>query len=426
MRFRSARAEVDEPSESGFTILELVVALGLLAFVMTALAGAFYSAAGVAVSNNLRTQATGVATRVLEAYRAIPYAELGFYTDQGVSPKCDTTAASLDTVILGPTTPDTDADGDKDPSVVPTEPLTVPGDDTSFTVTRCVVWADAPGTDPAVPDYKRTRVDVSWVDSRQVTRKMSQQSIVYPGGLNTTATVVTAIPGCSPNQPGPAGVVAPSDTAKFDQLDVTWTYSAAPNPHHFGVQWDKTGSFTSPLGEIPTGDGDARSISLTGLAGGTKYFARVIAYCDAGESLASTGSTAGNATTHPDPSTICSVGPLNAATNGSPSSDKKLYVRSNGKWGVDITVSVNTTAACAGSFEVEMRGPNGATTLRESATLNGSGLREKTLNTSNKSYPVGTYALTLLRGGIAQPGGRTFQVCAYPQPVNVDWTTSAC
>src|SRR6476661_2538716 len=91
-------------SEAGFTIIELVVALAVLAMVMVPLCGVFWGAmrtAGVAAH---RTDGSSIASREIEGMRAVPYAQVGFYADQNPA-----SYLSFTTVSLGATSPSSGA-----------------------------------------------------------------------------------------------------------------------------------------------------------------------------------------------------------------------------------------------------------------------------------------------------------------------------
>ena len=68
--------------EEGFTIVEMMVALSLLAVAMVALSGVFFGGLKAASATSNRTAAVALATRETEAIRAVPYDEIGFYDDQ--------------------------------------------------------------------------------------------------------------------------------------------------------------------------------------------------------------------------------------------------------------------------------------------------------------------------------------------------------
>ena len=110
------RGAQQDTAEDGFTIVELVVSLAVLAVVMAPLAGVFWSAMRTAGVASHRTDGSSVASREIEAMRAIPYAQVGFYADQ---PGYATTFEGFTTVLLGSTSP---SSGTLVPQVQPLTP----------------------------------------------------------------------------------------------------------------------------------------------------------------------------------------------------------------------------------------------------------------------------------------------------------------
>src|SRR4051812_49527529 len=89
-------------SESGFTIVEIVVAMAVLAMVMAPLASVFWSAMRTAGAAAHRTDGSSIASREIEGMRAVPYSQVGFFADQ---PGVAATFEGLTTVSLGGTSP---------------------------------------------------------------------------------------------------------------------------------------------------------------------------------------------------------------------------------------------------------------------------------------------------------------------------------
>src|SRR3712207_1960922 len=70
-------------AEDGFTIVESVVALGLIFMVLVGLLGTLASASKGIVTARQRNQATGLANQVLETARATSYALVGLNSTDG-------------------------------------------------------------------------------------------------------------------------------------------------------------------------------------------------------------------------------------------------------------------------------------------------------------------------------------------------------
>src|SRR4051794_4388199 len=95
--------------EGGFTIIELVAALGILSIVAASLAGVFWSAIRTAGNATHRSDAAAIASREIESMRSFRYADIGFYADQAPGYAATftdpDTGQVLNTVTLGTTTP---------------------------------------------------------------------------------------------------------------------------------------------------------------------------------------------------------------------------------------------------------------------------------------------------------------------------------
>src|SRR4051812_23575638 len=187
---RSSRARIRRrraTGEGGFTLLEMVAALTVLSIGVLATTQVFLGSLKTAGLGEARTQATAIATREVEALRAVPYATLGF--------AAGTTSAQFegaDTVFVTGGT----AVATSGPEVVDGQP---------FGIARYIVWA-ANGSTPHA--YKRVVSVVSWSDEAG-THTVRQDDAVYPGGLGPVASTTTAPTTTTPGSPGaPSGLIA--------------------------------------------------------------------------------------------------------------------------------------------------------------------------------------------------------------------------
>ena len=71
------RADGDR-ADSGFTVVELIVALSIMAIVMAGLAPALDAALQTASIGNRRTAANGLATAAIEQMRSVSYPTVGY------------------------------------------------------------------------------------------------------------------------------------------------------------------------------------------------------------------------------------------------------------------------------------------------------------------------------------------------------------
>lgn len=162
--------EAEEPvsRESGFTILEVVIAMTIFAIVLTGLATSTALGLRIVSASNGRQIASQLATKELEQLRRAAYTSIGLTVAPSLvagsldsqlsgSPPTDfaVPGAGTEPLVLGGTVAHTDtlADG------VTLKPTPVEG--FSFTITRYVTWVDDP--DLSGPqNYKRVTIAVEW------------------------------------------------------------------------------------------------------------------------------------------------------------------------------------------------------------------------------------------------------------------------
>src|SRR4051812_17284833 len=91
-----------ETGDAGFTIIEMCVAMTILAIVAAGMSGVFWSAIRAAATASHRTDAAAIASREIESIRAVPYSQIGMYGDQtGYA----STFEAYSTVTLASSTP---------------------------------------------------------------------------------------------------------------------------------------------------------------------------------------------------------------------------------------------------------------------------------------------------------------------------------
>ena len=104
-RMRFERGTGKTGGEEGFTIVEVVISIAVLAMVSAPLAGAFWAAIRTAGVAGHRTDGSSIASREIEGMRAVPYAQVGFYADQPGYAAMSPTFEGFTTVSLGATSP---------------------------------------------------------------------------------------------------------------------------------------------------------------------------------------------------------------------------------------------------------------------------------------------------------------------------------
>jgi type II secretory pathway pseudopilin PulG len=358
--------------DEGFTIVELVIAMGLLAIISASMAGVFYGAIRTAGAAAHRTDAASIAGREIESMRAVGYGSVGFYQDQtsypgnGSQQWTDPADGNKYAVVtLGATTPagapsqiqpvspDPNAASAfvPDPNPANANPIVQGG--VSYTVQRYVVWVDAKDAVTSYDlAYKRLTVIVSWTD--QVgPHQVRQDSLLYPGGQGkyqgpkgvagstTTTTTTPAAPAAPVLAPIPAPTVA-------GQLVLTWAAGTGGAPvTSQTIEYATDVNFTTvtPINnQSPT----ETTYTLSGLAASTTYFVRIVAY--AGTSAASNVQSQ----TTLAPPAPCTLGPLSVTGQTSLSTTGTILAAGN-KMSENLLLTWSTTGAsspCGHTFEV--------------------------------------------------------------------------
>ncbi len=181
-RLRAVRAD-----ERGFTLVEMMVAIVLLAIILTALMTVIISSLTAMQLDEQQVRATHLAQEELERLRAIEWDCVGF---DATDPDYVGTYNGNPTVTL-------DAAECSDTTIAPDpSPRVRPVDGIDYTVTPHVYWIDDPEDDPAAgpdpdpQDYKEFAVDVNWT--------VRGQTYTYSNTTTRVPTVeevpITALP----------------------------------------------------------------------------------------------------------------------------------------------------------------------------------------------------------------------------------------
>lgn len=322
-------------TDEGFTIIEVVASLGIIAVAFAALTTVFWAGLRTAGVSSVRSRGVAVATRETEAIRAIPYAEVGFYADQT---DYEATFESAPTVTLAPLTPATVT-----PRLQPTGTVTV--GPVTFDVRRHITLVEArDSTTTFSLAYKKTTVLVTWTDDGGG-HTIRQDSIVYPGALGPlTSTTTTAAP--SPAVPPTAPVLSPPTPVSESQIDLVWAAGGGGGAvDHFVVERATNSTFTAGFVSSPNQPASATSYQVTGLAPSTTYWFRIRAYESTGLNAASNELSA---TTHASSSTTCSVASI-SVTGQTSLSTTKTYLKNNGKMDENLSLSIAASAGCNGT-----------------------------------------------------------------------------
>lgn len=404
--------------DPGFTLIEMVVAVVIIAIAMMAVAEVFVSGVAAAGSSSRYSDAVAVATHELEAMRAVPYSQLGFYGDQ---PGYQATWNGQQTVEIAPATP-----AGVTPAVDPTGTDTVAG--TSYSVNRYVVWDDAASTSPPttwLQAYKGVAVSVAWGGTGG--GSIQQSSIVYPGGLGpytgpggTTTTSTTSVLQEAPATPSVA-LAVPSAPAGQSEIDVTWTEPVTGGPvSSFVVLWAPTADLPSGWVQSPSqpyAGNIAYTYQVQDLAPATGYTFEVSAFGPGG----TTTSPPATATTLPTTSSGCTYTDLTVSgASGASYSAFKTYLNKDGSMSEALDLAVNVGGSCtpAPTITVEATAPSGGADPGSPYGMTGVGGSWTGSVQPTGTWQLGTHAFGLLVDGSAPSPAVTysFLVCAWTPP----------
>ncbi len=433
MRYTRVRARARD-REAGFTIIELSVALGLLAVVASALAGVFWSAVRTASVANHRTEAAAIASREIEAMRSVPYASVGFYGDEtGYSSTFESHATvtlalstpSGTTPLIQPQTPDPSAAAGFAPDPDPANASPIVQSNVQYTVRRYIVWVNATDTSTTFTDaYKRLTVVTSWSDAVGP-HSARQDSLLYPGGQGTYAgsasATTTSTPPTTvspvPTTPVLAAPAVPADPAGRTEIDLTWAQPAGgATIVSFTVQYSTSSTFpsgsTNAIAGIP---GNSTTYPVTALASSTTYWFRVVA--NAATQTAT--SNAVSATTLAQPAPACTLGPI-IVTGTSTSSTTGTILKKHGnrsEMSENLTLGFSTTGTCTHAYNVKAVDPAGIADQGSPYALsaNGSGSYSgSVLSLGQQGWSVGVHTFTIwdITSNAATAAVKTFTVCA--------------
>lgn len=422
--------------DRGFTLLEMMIAVLIIAVVFTPLASVFWSGLRTADASTHRTSGFSIASKEIEALHAVPYAQLGFYSDQTPAQWQYTTTVILGSCSTTCTPPFT-------PLVKPT--ATTVSEGLTYHIARYVYWDDAiaatppadstPSTTVDSQAYKGVTVVVSWTD--QVgSHSVQQDSIIYPGGQGTyqgpgsgTTTTTTAPPVSAPAAPAAVAPVAPQPAAApatdGQEIDVTISPgTGGGTAQAFYLQYSTSSTFAvdQPVGEIDQPVMANTLVQVQGLAPQTAYYFRAYALNTVGQSPYSPiqgPDTTPAATTTPS---ACTLGSFTISTVEA----GKTYLSSDNTMSEDVGLSLNVSGGCSQPITVASIAPGGTPDAGSQYTLTQStagGQWGTTIPSLSSAWAVGTHNLTVYVGGTSQTVSDGLLVCAYGSGTSLEPTS---
>ncbi len=385
--------------EGGFTLIELMAALTVLAIGIVSTASVILSSLDVGSQGNTRARAVALATREADSLRAVPYERLGFASTQ---PGYVATFENGTTVQAAA------------PIVTPEGPDQVSGG-RSFAIRRHIVWADSATSSGTTytQAYKRVVVLVSW-DDRSGGHQARQDTLVYPGGLGAytgpqgSATTTTTIASGSPAAPGSVTATVPTGAAGASTVSLSWVPASSSTPAvaTWVIQYSTTSGFTENVVQVTDSQPAANpSFEITGLSGATTYWFRVAARSSSGE--LSGWAYSNQVSTSASAVTDCQLGAATITPSGiKRASAKSTYLRND----ASISVNTNATSSCTGLYL--SYSPTAGSPATVYLTQSSGGLWTGTVDGDTTSWDTGNHPIDV-RSAATVLGTVTLTVCVH-------------
>jgi prepilin-type N-terminal cleavage/methylation domain-containing protein len=330
--------------DDGFTLVEMVVALLILAIVMSAFGPTFIGMMRASASTDQRSVADSLAVAASENVRALPYYEVGYSSTHGNPTYCTgSNPVQTDVVGLGPM--DTMATQQTLQNI-------------TYTIQSCAYWVSA--SDTSSKAYKESVITVLWGSSNQY--KYQQTSAIYPGGESTYTQggaadnfTPTTIAGATTPPPAPvANSATPDSSDPTTIVDVDWQPVTFAYPVLYQVEfWSVAGGAGRPAqppatqivsgapdGTTNCGGSSCLVFQVSGLSPGIPYNFDVVAISG---TQTSAPSNVVAASTNTSGTTTCTLNSINIAptqpqvkNNGTPTNFTYL------------AITVNATSTCTG------------------------------------------------------------------------------
>ena len=265
-----------QPGEGGFTIVEMVVAMTIMALSMMALASTQFSSLKALGASRQRSAFIELGNGYMEQLRSLPAEQVGV---SSTDPEWMSGTAypgglheGLPAVVLTAATP-------PPPAAVQVVTTTeVKGIVVPYTVRRWITRDPAGGPSD---DLRRLEVEVEWLENRRSLRRVSTTSVWYPGGLGTdppTNNVPVITSAAATPATGTLSTMFAFDVAAYDPdadgISVNWQFGdgATGSGSSSSHQYTSSGTYsvvvrvTDTRGGIATATFDVTVGALTNSA----------------------------------------------------------------------------------------------------------------------------------------------------------------
>ena len=208
------RPDASGKPEDGFTLIEMVVAISVMAIVLVAVAGVLESGLRSLAAAKSRAQANEIATQGIEDLQRFSFNNLGLcFPASGTAPSGLETWAELPNCPADTTTADYEDPCNGEVGIVPRAEYVCRRNNIDYTVKRWVAWSDALLT------TKRLAVYVEW-DDLTGRHQVSQQSSLRAPDQGAITGLSPPTFAASPNEPRatalPAGDLLIDATGALD------------------------------------------------------------------------------------------------------------------------------------------------------------------------------------------------------------------
>lgn len=256
---RHHRATSASRGDDGFTMIELVVSLGLIAAILTSASmlsgGAMRSYAGA----RMRSTFVELATGELELLRSSTYDRVGVAaSDPDLATAYPAGEFEGRPVVLVPNA--------SKPAVSRVTSSTVRGIRLPYTVRRWVTWTD-PTAGPEVK-FKKLTLQIEWLEASQQ-RTYRLATVLYPGGQSTGNASPTAVAAASATEVDVGTLISFSSVGSSDPegaaLTYTWAFGdgTGSNAASPTKSYAASGTYIARLVVTdPAGNADARTLTI--------------------------------------------------------------------------------------------------------------------------------------------------------------------